>query len=109
MKTKLKYLYNVIKNEKRLGLIPFALVFMLIVLFLTFGDFYEESMIDVTPFKIVALGIYTFISCYMIIVFDIVMEKYKEVIRDRNRIIEYQDRRIEELRELIIERENRNY
>lgn len=109
MKAKIKYLYNVIKNEKRLGPIPFALVFMLIVLFVTFGNFHEESMIDETPFKIFALGVYIFMSCYMIIVFDIVMEKHKEVIRDRNRTIEYQNQRIEELKELVLEKENRNY
>lgn len=108
MKTKLKYLYNVIKNEKRLGPIPFALVFMSFILLLTFGDFNENSMIDDRPFKIVFLGLYIFMSCYMIIVFDIVMEKHKEVIRDRNRTIEYQNQRIEELKELVLEK-NRNY
>lgn len=100
MKAKIKYLYNVIKNEKRLSPIPFALVFMLIVLLVTFGNSHEGSMIYESPFKIFALGVYIFMSCYMIIVFDIVMEKHKEVIRDQNR-------RIEELKELIFEKESR--
>lgn len=102
MKAKVKYLYNTIKNEKRLLPIPFALLFTLFVSFLTFGDSNENSIIDDRPFKIVFLGLYIFMSSYMIIVFDIVMEKYKEMIRDQNR-------RIEELKELIFEKENRNY